>query len=184
MASGSVVRPAIRRQLGERGDHHIGPDHWSDNPSVTIGRGRPYVVTGHNNLITPSTYRIEWIDIAPLTVAKVTGGGQVTLANGGRASFGVVAQRDAPDGPVTGHLDYFDQTSGLRLTGRVADITALDTTGPATMWGSCGANCTFSATVEDKAEPGKNLDTFALTVFGAAPFTVTSRPILNGNIQR
>lgn len=119
------------------------------------------------------------------TAAEVTGGGQIALNGGGRASFGFLAEREEDHGPVSGNLNYLDHDSGLHINGPVDDIVAPGTTGPVTFSGTaCGGTCTFTVTVEDKAEAGKNVDTFEIEVSGSINYSVSPRTISRGNIQR
>jgi hypothetical protein len=118
-----------------------------------------------------------------LSIAKVTGGGQITPNSDGRASFGFAAQREE-DGSVSGHLNYLDHQEDLHINGPVVTISASDATGPVTFSGTaCDGTCTFTVTVEDNGEPGKN-DTFAITVAGSVTYSASPPTISRGNIQR
>ena len=118
-----------------------------------------------------------------LSIAKVTGGGQITPNGGGRASFGFTAQREE-DGSVSGHLNYLDRDADLHINGPVDEVTASAPTGPVTFSGTaCDGTCTFTVTVEDHGEPGKT-DTFEITVAGSVTYSASPPTISRGNIQR
>jgi hypothetical protein len=124
---------------------------------------------------------------------KVTGGGQVDLDGGGRASFGFVVQRKTLGGLATGQLEYHNHVTRLNVHS-VGMLTLLIAGNTATFTGTCVVNlttaCTFSVTVQDNGEPGStgpNKDKFSITVTAAAspPVVeeVTLRDIRSGNIQ-
>src|SRR3989441_523029 len=124
---------------------------------------------------------------------KVTGGGQVELDGGGRASFGFVVQRKTLGGLATGQLEYHNHVTRMNVHS-VGMLTLLIAGNMATFSGTCLVNlttpCTFSVTVQDNGEPGSkgpNKDKFSITV---APITsppvveeVTLRDLRSGNIQ-
>jgi len=124
---------------------------------------------------------------------KVTGGGQVELDGGGRASFGFVVQRKTLGGLATGQLEYHNHVSRMNVHS-VGMLTLLIAGNTATFSGTCLVNlttpCTFSVTVQDNGDPGSkgpNKDKFSITV---APITsppvveeVTLRDLRSGNIQ-
>jgi phage baseplate assembly protein gpV len=144
---------------------------------VAGGSSSAFIVVASAELYNPT---------APVSEqpVQVTGGGQITLDGGERASFGFAAQREE-DGSVSGHLHYLDHEEGLHINGPVDAIIASATTGPVTFSGTaCNGTCTFTVTVEDVAEPGKNMDTFGITVTGSVTYLVSERPISRGNIQR
>jgi hypothetical protein len=123
------------------------------------------------------------IDTDQPCVCKVTGGGQITLDSGESASFGFVAQREEENDPVSGHFNYLDHDTGRHINGPVEAITASAPTGPVTFSGTADdGDCTFTVTVEDKAEPGKGVDTFEME--GSCDPPVSQRAISRGNIQR
>jgi hypothetical protein len=118
-----------------------------------------------------------------LSIAQVTGGGQITPDSGGRASFGFVAQREEENDAVSGHFNYLNHDTGRHINGPVEAITAAAPTGPVTFSGTADdGDCTFKVTVEDKAEPGKGVDTFEMESSCEPP--VSQRAISRGNIQR
>ena len=115
---------------------------------------------------------------------KVTGGGEIDVA-GGVASFGFIAQIKAAGGAPSGNLEYQNHASGLNVHSQ--SITSLVVSGTtATFAGDCTKNgtqpCTFSVTVQDNGEPGKNVDRFTITVSGE-PVEGGTAPIIRGNIQ-
>jgi hypothetical protein len=114
---------------------------------------------------------------------QVTGGGQITLDGGKSASFGFVAQGEEENDPVSDHFNYLDHDTGRHINGPVETITASAPTGLVTFSGTADdGDCTFKVTVEDKAEPGKGVDTFEMESSCDPP--VSQRAISRGNIQR
>jgi hypothetical protein len=115
----------------------------------------------------------------PPPSGKVTGGGQINVANG-RGSFGFNAKQDG--GVGSGHLNYTNHATGARLNCTVTAVTQFSTT-TADFSGTCSPDSTtpsFSAHVEDHGEPGaKNMDRFVIT-YGAV---TEGGPIRSGNIQ-
>jgi hypothetical protein len=119
---------------------------------------------------------------------KVTGGGQVDV-DGGRASFGFVAQRKQTGGPVTGELEYHNHATRVNVHS-LGMLTLVIAGNTATFSGSCQVNnttpCTFSVTVQDNGEPGSqgpNKDKFSITVMGSQSDMVTLRDLRSGNIK-
>jgi hypothetical protein len=124
---------------------------------------------------------------------RVTGGGQVDLDGGGRASFGFVVQRKTTGGLATGQLEYHNHVTGMNVhsTGM---LTLLIVENTATFTGTCRVNtttaCTFSVTVQDNGEPGSqgpNKDKVSITVMVATSppqvEEVTLRDLRSGNIK-
>ena len=120
---------------------------------------------------------------------KTTGGGWFLMpgasdGKGLRNTFGFVAQYVAGKIAPQGNLEF--QGHGGAINVKSSDITGLFVSGDtATFRGTCSVNgesgFTFIATVVDNAEPGKDNDTFAITVplvLAIPPTTLDS-----GNIQ-
>ena len=111
---------------------------------------------------------------------KVTGGGSVRLGSG-VGTFGFVARRKTPDGPITGNLQYVNHAGGANV--HSVTFTSFAVTGnTASFGGTCtnnGAPCTFTVNAADNGEPGRN-DTFEITV-NAGP--AEGGKLRGGNIQ-
>jgi len=132
----------------------------------------------------------------PAGSIKVTGGGQIpvpdpdsadpTAGGSGWASFGFNAQ---PKGPG-GHFNYVNHVTGLHVNGPVTDIQviAINPDGsPKTVRfsGVCagsGPACSFSITVEDHGEPGRD-DQLGIAVTGVVSEVRSQRILDGGNIQ-
>ena len=132
----------------------------------------------------------------PAGAIKVTGGGQIPvpdpssadpIAGGtGWASFGFNAQVKGQGG----HFNYVNHVTGLHVNGPVTDVQviAINPDGsPKTvrLSGTCdrsGPACSFSVTVEDHGEPGRN-DRLGIAVTGAVSEVRSQRIISQGNIQ-
>lgn len=134
----------------------------------------------------------------PHAQVKVTGGGQIPVPSpdntaadatgGGRATFGFNAQPDGSGG-AKGHFNYVSHVTGLHVNGRVtaiAVITVYPDGSPETVLfsGTCSQSpaCSFSVTVVDRGEPGRD-DEFGVTVAGGASEFRSQRVISRGNIQ-
>jgi hypothetical protein len=131
-----------------------------------------FIEWSHNEPVIPNMSAIRIV----LPSGKVTGGGQVPV-KGGTGSFGFNAKSDA--GVGSGHLNYLNHFTGAHLECTVTEVTALTTT-MAEFSGTCrGAAAEFTAKVEDKAEPGKNADTFEITYNG----NTEGGPLRSGNIE-
>ena len=110
----------------------------------------------------------------------VTGGGWVAVS-GGKATFGFEAGQVGSNAP-TGEIEFNDHVSGLRMhssaiTGyTVVDATTRKITGNTTV---NGAAATFTLTVTDNGEPGRN-DTFDLMLSTGYQATGT---LGGGNMQ-
>lgn len=132
----------------------------------------------------------------PAGAIKVTGGGQIpvpdpdsvdpTAGGTGRASFGFNAKPNEQGG----HFNYVNHVTGLHVNGPVTDIQviAINPDGsPKTVRfsGTCndsGPACSFSVTVEDHGEPGRN-DQLGIAVTGGLIEVRSQRIISRGNIQ-
>jgi hypothetical protein len=118
---------------------------------------------------------------------KVTGGGEIAVP-GGVASFGFVAESGPFGSSPKGQLEFQNHATGLNVHG--TSIQTLSVNGnSATFTGTCVSKlgnvtspCTFSVTVQDVAEPGKDVDGFSITVSSPAVQYGTA-PITKGNIQ-
>ena len=132
----------------------------------------------------------------PAGAIKVTGGGQIpvpdpnsadpTAGGAGRASFGFNAKPNMQGG----HFNYVNHVTGLHVNGPVTDIRVIAITpdgSPKTVRfsGTCdggGPACSFSVTVEDHGEPGRD-DQLGIAVTGAVSEVRSQRIISRGNIQ-
>jgi len=123
---------------------------------------------------------------------SVTGGGQIPVPNAnstGRATFGFNAKGNE-DGTASGHFNYLNHVTGLHVNGPVdnveVSVTNPDGSAKAVRFsGTCDGNlpaCSFSVTVEDNGEPGRN-DQFGVTVTGGLSEVTSQRVISKGNIQ-
>jgi hypothetical protein len=105
---------------------------------------------------------------------STNGKGTIGCPAGGNASFTFTAQ--IKKGVAKGSISYSDPGAGYSVTGTV---TGLSVAGQdATMTGTCGSGCTFTAKAHDGGEPPN--DTFGITTstYGAGPL-----PVNSGNIQ-
>jgi hypothetical protein len=96
---------------------------------------------------------------------------------GGLANFGF----NARTGPK-GQLEYYNHARDLNVHS-VSLTSYCQFANTATFSGTCtknGAACTFTVTVQDNGEPGKNVDTFTISVSGEPTEGGT---ITAGNIQ-
>jgi type VI secretion system secreted protein VgrG len=131
---------------------------------------------------------------------NVTGGGQIPVpdpdnadpsARGtGRATFAFNAMRDKSGDGAKGRLNYLNNVTGLHVNGPITgiEVIAINANGsPKTvrLSGTCQGKqpgCSFSVTVEDHGEPGRN-DQFGIAVTGAPSELRSQRVISRGNIQ-
>ena len=98
--------------------------------------------------------------------AKVTGGGWITVT-GGKGTFGLTAKADSAGNP-SGNLTYQDQGT-LNRTVKSTAITSVSVTGNcARILGTAKVNGNpgfgFQVNVCDNGEPGKDSDTFNITM--------------------
>lgn len=116
---------------------------------------------------------------------RLTGGGFITV-NGQKANFGVTA--GIRKGKPRGHLTYIDHGADLKVKGtgvtayEEIDATTRFIAGTAKINGAAG---TYTVTVSDNGEPGRNKDTFAIRLFDASGALVhsASGTLGGGNIQ-
>ncbi len=132
---------------------------------------------------TPSSFPVPPVPVQ-LGSIKVTGGGQISVPQG-QATFGFNAQPDKKSG-VKGNLNYVNHVTGLHINGTVDRIVVIDTNldgSPRTvLFSGTYAGGTFSVTVQDNGEPGRN-DQFGIWVTGSPSEATSMRVISNGNIQ-
>ena len=154
------------------------------NTATVSATNEPATKTANNSASATST-----IDCPP---GKVTGGGQIGVAHNGstgRGSFGFNVQRKAANLMPTGSLEYIDHAVRLNVHS-LTMLTLLVTGTHAEFSGTCtitgASSCTFSVSVDDLGEPGKN-DTFSIRVEytdanGAHVYT-QGGTLQRGNIQ-
>ena len=111
----------------------------------------------------------------------VTGGGWIPSPSGSKANFAVAG--GIKNGAFWGHLEYIDHGNGPRVKG--TGVTAYTVTGATTrhIEGTAdidGMPGTYTADVTDADEPGRNSDTFSLTL---STGYVASAFLSGGNIQ-
>ena len=117
----------------------------------------------------------------PSTVgAKVTAGGWITVT-GGKATFGLTAQ--AKTGEPSGNLTYQDHVTGRTV--KSTSITSVIVSGNcARILGTATVNGAgafgFDVTVCDNGEPGKDSDTFSITMSDGYSASGT---LSGGNVQ-
>jgi len=121
---------------------------------------------------------------------KVTGGGEIEVP-AGKANFGFVVMRRSFAATPAGNLEYVNHATGLNVHS-VAIQTLQIWGGHAIFTGTCtkkvngsppnGTPCTYTVTVEDAGEPGRNVDRFTIEVSGE-PIEGSAGPIIGGNIQ-
>jgi hypothetical protein len=119
------------------------------------------------------------------SVGKTTGSGEINVFNpNGVSSFGFNVQRQVAGGPISGSLNYYNNARSLNVVS--TSLTSLTINGnTATFSGACtknGLSCTFTVTVVDNAEPGKNADKFTISVSGE-PVEGNTAAITKGNVQ-
>jgi hypothetical protein len=112
----------------------------------------------------------------------ITGGGWIIPQSGsGKATFAVAG--GIKNGAFWGHLEYIDHNTGLKVHG--TGVTAYAVTGPTSrhIEGTAdinGAAGTYKTDVADNGEPGRGVDTFAITL--STGYTA-SNTLGGGNIQ-
>ncbi len=129
---------------------------------------------------------------------KVTGGGQIGLCCGGKASFGFNIVCEEGDPVPKGELQYVDHTMGmfdsapmqvhahdmltLSVWDKETDSKKAHFTGECTIDHESGY--TFEVCVQDNGEPGKD-DVFVIKLFDGDTliYEAGGWPILHGNIQ-
>ncbi|HEX8833918.1 MAG TPA: post-COAP-1 domain-containing protein, partial [Abditibacteriaceae bacterium] len=114
---------------------------------------------------------------------KVTGGGSISGATQGQASFNLNPQADDNDGTIKGTLQYGGSSEGVyirstSITGMVFTGTSVRIFGKATVNGA--GSFDFVADVTDNGEPGNN-DTFAIRLSNG--YTNGPKTLTGGNIQ-
>ncbi len=131
-------------------------------------------------------------DSRPEPAGKWTGGGRIDVP-GGAATFGFNVERKYEGGPIKGELNYLDQTTGMHVKSKT--ITTFYFEGNRVHFGGdCTettgkskdkdeTDCTFMVVAEDNGEPGKNNDTFRITVNPPAGYSRGGK-LRDGNIQQ
>jgi len=159
-------------------------------------------VTMAGNTVTACSYGHP---LPTATSFKVTGGGGINVPNdptetdpeatgNGFANYGFNAQPGVAGAPATGNFNYVNHVIAphIHANGPVTDVDVLalnDDGSPKTVRfsGTCEqllSDCTFSVTVEDNGEPGRD-DQFgvAIAAGGAVLEERAMRVVRNGNIQ-
>ncbi|HEY6122953.1 MAG TPA: post-COAP-1 domain-containing protein [Pyrinomonadaceae bacterium] len=159
----------------------------SDIIGVTVG-GNQYgwfVIDEFPSLAFDTSALVGFQDFCqpPASTAnqKVTGGGWITVPNG-KATFGLTAKSDAAGSP-SGNLTYQDHAQNRTV--KSTAITALIVSGNcARILGTATVNGAgsfgFDVTVCDNGEPGKDTDTFSITMSDGY---AASGTLAGGNIQ-
>lgn len=111
---------------------------------------------------------------------KVTGGGWIPVGDGhghDKITFGFVAMNNP--GGVHGNIEVNDHDTKADFHGTVTSLTCDDATHTVTFGGLLSTGVSFSCTVVDNGEPGRN-DTFAFSTAAGVRFSGT---LGGGNIQ-
>jgi len=116
----------------------------------------------------------------------VTGGGQIDVnMTGVRGSFGFNAKGSGS--AASGHLNYMNHFTGARVDCSVNAVMQLTATKVRLSGTTCSPRSTsasFTADVEDKANPGKGADTFRITYNNNMMITTTDEGTLtSGEIK-
>jgi hypothetical protein len=121
---------------------------------------------------------------------KTTGGGWILQAqqqDNPKATFGFVAQGIIIDNidPGKGHLTFNDHLNDVKIQStEITDVSVIDNvavfTGVAKVNGDKDNLVPFVCEVEDNGEPGKNVDTFFVSIPG---YSAGESPLGGGNIQ-
>jgi hypothetical protein len=97
-------------------------------------------------------------------------------------NFGFNVYRKTVTSPVRGQLNYQNKTTGEHIKSvQVTDLQIVGNT--ATIKGMCtnnGMPCSFTLTVQDNGNPGKDKDTFRIDGVGLVP---TGGTLSGGNIK-
>jgi hypothetical protein len=113
--------------------------------------------------------------------AKVTGGGWITVV-GGKGTFGLTAQ--VKNQTPSGELTYQDHSILSRTVKSIAITTVAVTDNCAQIFGTATVNgsgsVNFQVNVCDNGEPGKNSDTFSISMSDGY---MASGTLSGGNIQ-
>ncbi len=158
-------------------------EQTSNGPGDITVNALHVVVPGVADVIIASAHADITCAAPPLCIGSdfVTGGGWILSPSGARANFAVAGgiKNDA----LWGHLHYIDHGAGPKVKG--TGVTAYMVTGPATrhIEGTAdidGMPGTYMVDVADNGEPGRNTDTFTLTLSTG----YSASGLLNGgNIQ-
>ena len=154
----------------------------NSNGGITVNALHVVVPGVADVVISSATAGVSCASPPPCSKAKdfVTGGGWITTPSGSRGTFGAAGgiKNDA----FWGHLTYIDHGTKMKVHGTaVTAYTVIDQTtrridGRATINGAAG---TYSVTVRDAGEPGRQ-DTFDLKLSNGYR---AAGPLSGGNIQ-
>src|SRR5712691_112011 len=158
-------------------------EQTSNGPGDITVNALHVIVPGVADVIIASAHADITCAAPPLCIGSdfVTGGGWILSSSGARVNFAVGGgiKNDA----LWGHLNYIDHGAGPRVKG--TGVTAYMVTGPATrhIEGTAdidGMAGNYMVDVADNGEPGRNTDTFTLTLSTG----YSASGLLNGgNIQ-
>ena len=160
-------------QSGNVGDITVNALHVTA-PAIGLVPGTDVIVSQAHADITCGQPACNFAD-------KVTSGGTVTLADGGRGSFAAAGRNNSD----WGHFLFVNHSTrqAMKAVGVMMTFTAegvAEISGVAEVDGA--GNYPFTARLKDNGEPGRGSDIFGLTS-GHPAFNVPEQPITGGNIQ-
>jgi hypothetical protein len=126
-----------------------------------------------------------WMLPAAAGTCTVTGGGQMTAANGDRGTFGGNAQ--SKDGVARGNLQYQDHGPAQPMKVKSVNVRAVVCDGPtqAIIFGEADVNgsgaVSYRITVKDVGEPGKGRDTYWILLSNG--YSSGEQTLEGGNVQ-
>ena len=170
------------------GSAAVNPDQtvtYTPDPGFVGSDSFTYEACDPDGQCDGATVGVE-VEAEPQPAEKITGGGWIPRADGGKATLSVNVHPG--EGPPQGRLSYDGNAGGLRLIGTVTGSEML-TAETARLTGSCelddGTPCTFEAEIEDRGEPGAGVDRFAIRVTSATGSLLHEADSLlgGGNLQ-
>lgn len=154
--SGQIL---INEQSGARsGDITVNALHVTVN--TLVGKTDVIVASAHADITCPAPGQVSCTG-SDFT----TGGGWITTPSGGRGTFGVAG--GLKQSALWGHLEFIDHGTGLEVKG--TGVTAYTITGPTSrhIEGNAdidGRPATYMVDVADNGEPGRDVDTFSISL--------------------